>query len=305
MIWMLMMIALDGELSLKRQVEVTSAVYLSDVLTPSSYNTLKASGVKNLWIMTGPDISRSSVVNREQVAGVIHRAHPGKHLSWKGPGNVVVRRRTVDLDRRAVERSIRDWVAAYRTALGTVHVDQVYVPPVSRIPVGKTAYTVRPRGPFKPAGRHSLWVDIEVNGESFKTIGVQVGLSLEALAATVTGEIQREQPIGEHMIDWDYVRLDRLTDDLVTPETLAGMCAKSIIRPGTVLTTRHVKPIAVVKRNEPITVIAKSGPLVITMRAVALETGGYGQTIRLKNPDTGKTLTGRIEKDGNVHMDIE
>jgi len=304
MMCLLLILALDGTLNMKRQTTVDEGVYLSDVLTSESYRSLKARGVRNLWVTKEPSFSRNRVILRDQVEAVIHKAYPRKSLHWKGPTNMVVRRATGAFDREAVASAVQAWATAYETPLGTVHVEEVFVPNLSKVPKGEMTYRVRPRGSFKPAGRQSLLVDLSVDGKVFKSLGVQASLTLEAFVGTVIGELQRGTPINEDVVEWSYKRLDRLQAMPLTPEQAQNARTRSILRSGTMLTNRNVEPIPVVVRNQPVTVVARMDGLQITLRGLALETGSYGQQIRVKNTTTNKIMVGQIRKDGRVYIDV-
>jgi len=301
----LMLLWLAGtELTLEQRVTVRGDVYLSDVLTKQSYAALKRGGVRNLKVSSSPDFRRNQVIRRDEIIDALESAYPDKRYDWDGPANVVVRLERGDYDREAVVAAVRDWAESLESPLGTVHVDKVVAPTLSSVPIGEVRYEVRPRGHFEPVGRRSLWVDIHVEDQLFKTIGVQVGLSVETLVGVLRTGVERERRVTDDMVDWSYQRLDRLDGTPIQPDDLDDLCARSILRPGTLLTSRHLVPIDLVERRQNVTVVARAEGLEITMRAVALEDGAAGEIVRLENPETGKTLTGRVAEDGRVIVDI-
>lgn len=67
------------------------------------------------------------------------------------------------------------------------------------------------------------------------------------------------------------------------------------LKPGEALRATDLRPALLVKRGEPVTLTVRtSGGLEITLRAEALQDGRYGERVNLKNPESGRTLTGIV-----------
>jgi flagella basal body P-ring formation protein FlgA len=75
---------------------------------------------------------------------------------------------------------------------------------------------------------------------------------------------------------------------------MIGLEVKWPAQPFAPLTKGQLRPAVLVERGDVITAEFKSNNLELTVRVVALESGGRGQTIRLQNADSNKTLRGRI-----------
>ncbi len=88
------------------------------------------------------------------------------------------------------------------------------------------------------------------------------------------------------------------------PTELEGLRMRRVIRPGNVLTQRHVEPIPVVQRGDGITLIAGSAHLQISLPGEAMQDGGIGERIRVRNPASGKVLYGEVVDSKNVLVGI-
>jgi flagella basal body P-ring formation protein FlgA len=94
--------------------------------------------------------------------------------------------------------------------------------------------------------------------------------------------------------------VDRLPDEpLLTFNQAVGQEAARDLKPGTVLTSRMVDPVALAKSGQFITVTLAQGNVRVKTVARAMEGGSFGQSIRVKNEATLETyevvLTGPQE----------
>ncbi|MBV9500137.1 MAG: flagellar basal body P-ring formation protein FlgA [Acidobacteriaceae bacterium] len=77
---------------------------------------------------------------------------------------------------------------------------------------------------------------------------------------------------------------------------IAGMTARRDIAAGTPICAWMLEPPREVVRGDTVSVIAQSGAAVIEAQGVAEQDGRRGDIITLRNPRSGKTFRGRVEK---------
>ncbi len=303
---LLLLVSMFGlELSLKPEAAIRGEdIYLSDVLASQSMHLLRQKGIRNLKVAAAPGYNRNRILQRNHVVNAIQNAYPGVELAWSGPGRTSVSRRADRFSQNALEEAIRTWIADHSPATGELRMDRVIVPRISGIPSGKVVFDIRVRGNQSLVGRRSLYVDLIVDDKMYKTLAVQVHTSLETLVARVITEVPRGMPLTENHIEWEVQRLDRLTAPLVTPDDFQGLRARSLLRPGTVLDRRKVQVIPLVERNTMVSVVTRNGGLSIRLKALAMDAGGAGDRIRLKNVDSGRVFTGLIQKSGEVVLEV-
>jgi flagella basal body P-ring formation protein FlgA len=81
--------------------------------------------------------------------------------------------------------------------------------------------------------------------------------------------------------------VDQLSDDpLLSADQIVGQQASRELKPGSVLTARMIDPVQLVKSGQLITVTLDQGTVRIKIVVRAMESGSYGQTIRVKNETT-------------------
>jgi flagella basal body P-ring formation protein FlgA len=105
-------------------------------------------------------------------------------------------------------------------------------------------------------------------------------------------QIMRSDDLSERR-----VLVDHLADDqLLTRDQIVGQQAARDLKPGTVLTARLIDPVPLARNGQYVTVTLNQGGLQIRTVAKAMESGSFGQTIKVKNEQTqdvyDATLTG-------------
>jgi flagella basal body P-ring formation protein FlgA len=96
------------------------------------------------------------------------------------------------------------------------------------------------------------------------------------------GQILRAEDLEEAR-----VLVDRLPEDkLITREQAVHHSAARQLPAGTVLTAKMVEAVPLVRRGQFVTITLKRGTVLIRTVARAMESGGYGQAIKVKNEAT-------------------
>jgi len=118
-------------------------------------------------------------------------------------------------------------------------------------------------------------------------------LTIAARAQAWQQQVVVMQPVSVRQLirDEDIVErralVDSLSSDpLLTRAQVVGQQAARELKPGTVLTTRLVEAMPLVKSGQLVTVVASEGAVRVRTVARALDNGAYGQAIRVKNEAT-------------------
>jgi flagellar basal body P-ring formation protein FlgA len=90
------------------------------------------------------------------------------------------------------------------------------------------------------------------------------------------------------------------TDMARDPNEVAGMIASRTILPGRAITLSMLRKPYLIKAGEPVQVQYAHAGLIISLAAVPLGPGGAGDMIQLRNPGSGKSISGRVLADGTV-----
>ena len=83
---------------------------------------------------------------------------------------------------------------------------------------------------------------------------------------------------------------------------LEGGRARRSIGADRIVDQRHFEPVPVVLRGEEITLVLETDHIRISTKGKALQDGGLGQQIRVRNADSGKVIRGEVVEEGTVRM---
>ena len=112
---------------------------------------------------------------------------------------------------------------------------------------------------------------------------------------TAARNIERGQRITDGLVRRERVELRRQRRNAIEDvDQLRGKRAKRSIRAGQVLTATMLEGIPVVKRGDPVIIIAQSGSLLIRAIGKALQAGGVGETVQVENTSTRRRVHAQV-----------
>ncbi len=89
---------------------------------------------------------------------------------------------------------------------------------------------------------------------------------------------------------------------LRAPADIAGFVAVRTLLPGRAIAPDMVRAPHAVEAGGAVTVRLNEGPLTIEMKAVALQDGGVGEAIRVRNPENGRTICAVVRQAAMVEV---
>lgn len=135
--------------------------------------------------------------------------------------------------------------------------------------IGSAVATVRVSGPHTRTTRTMARGDILAADDLVETTGSMPGVPFA--------------PVGE-------------------PEALAGARLLRDLGADSIVTPALVQVVPLVRSGDVVTVRARVGRVIVEGRAVASENGTRGEIIRLVNPDSRRTMRGRVTGRGEVEV---
>lgn len=88
----------------------------------------------------------------------------------------------------------------------------------------------------------------------------------------------------------------------VALQDLDGKVAKRTLLPGRYVPVSALREAYLVEKGASVDVYFVAGNLTITMSAVTLESGAAGDQVKVRNPESGKVLSGIVMADGTVRV---
>jgi flagella basal body P-ring formation protein FlgA len=88
----------------------------------------------------------------------------------------------------------------------------------------------------------------------------------------------------------------------MTPDAVLGKVARRTLLPGKPIPVNALRDAYVVTQGKSAFVVFQSDGLTITGLGVALQSGGVGDVVSLRNADTGTIIRGTVMTDGSVRV---
>ena len=85
-------------------------------------------------------------------------------------------------------------------------------------------------------------------------------------------------------------------------DALIGKVARRTLLPGQPVPVNAIRDAYLVSQGKASMVVFEGSGLSITMHAIALDNGVAGDTVKLRNPDSGVIIQGIVERDGTVRL---
>ncbi|WP_420415006.1 flagellar basal body P-ring formation chaperone FlgA [Roseibium sp.] len=84
---------------------------------------------------------------------------------------------------------------------------------------------------------------------------------------------------------------------------VVGLVARRTLLPGQPIPVSAVEKPLLVKRGEPARLVFHEQGLMIIMQVEALQNGGAGSFVRVRNVDSGLVVSGRVQQDGSIRVE--
>ena len=140
-----------------------------------------------------------------------------------------------------------------------------------------------------------LRVGIDVDGQTLRTMSVTADIRYLRPVLVASYMLGRGEALDETMFELAERDIANLRHGYFTePAMLFDMQTRRSMAEGAVLTRNHVSAIPVVRRGAPVELVARTNRISASALGEAMQDGGVGERIRVKNSDSGKILYGQI-----------
>ncbi|HOE65224.1 MAG TPA: flagellar basal body P-ring formation chaperone FlgA [Candidatus Hydrogenedentes bacterium] len=219
-----------------------------------------------------------------------------------GPTSVVAKTLRVELTKEMIAEDLRRFI---QTKVPWEPDDTLIdiIPPSQDIaaPDGELSINWMPAAQYRFLGPGVFRGDIKVDGTLCRTISCQVNIAAYAPVIVTTTDIPRGKVIAASDVALEKRPLaPNAVDSAQSLDEVVGFAAKSTLLPGQVISTRHLLPKQVIKRNQTVIVEAQSGGLVVRARARAMTDGREGDVVSCQNMESKEEFTGIARADGVV-----
>jgi flagella basal body P-ring formation protein FlgA len=119
------------------------------------------------------------------------------------------------------------------------------------------------------------------------------------LAVIYPGDMIRDGMIGERVFGPRTAAEGAVVE---SKEALLGKVARRTLLPDRPIPVHAVDAPKVVAVNAAVKIVFEEGGMVIIAYGAALQAGGVGDLIRVRNQDSGLVVNGRVQADGSIRV---
>ncbi|GAB4263497.1 MAG: hypothetical protein Kow0092_14460 [Deferrisomatales bacterium] len=234
-------------------------------------------------------LDRQWLLRRASQVGAESELQIPARVVVRRPGQEVARDRVVE----AVEAALRDRVGPHEQ----LRVASVGLP--GPVPEGALQLRVRlPEGPIpSPA---TLWVDVFRGDDPVGRAWARVEVFRGRPILTLVRSLRRGDVVTA--LDVEVRAGEAVREALVDPAEAVGKRLVRSLRAGTALTARDLEVVPVIGRGDGVRLVARVGGVVASLPGRALEPAGIGETLRVENLSSGKTVSGVLREGGVVDV---
>lgn len=115
--------------------------------------------------------------------------------------------------------------------------------------------------------------------------------------------LQRDEVITARDLAWQRIALTSATQQvLIRAEDIIGKAPRTAVRAGQLLRPADLIAPAIIKRGALVTILFKTGNLQLTAKGRALSDAAAGESVRVANTSSSRTIEGIALNDGTVQL---
>jgi flagella basal body P-ring formation protein FlgA len=127
-----------------------------------------------------------------------------------------------------------------------------------------------------------------------------VRAALSATVAVTAAPVAAGQVLGVDQLALERRDISAISDSIGTLQAAAGQASRRSLRAGEVLRQGQLAPPPLVKRGDPVRMLARHEQVEVSTAGEALDTGAQDAIVRVRNAATGQVLRMRVSGAGTV-----
>ncbi|MCW7536534.1 flagellar basal body P-ring formation chaperone FlgA [Aquabacterium sp. A7-Y] len=131
---------------------------------------------------------------------------------------------------------------------------------------------------------------------------VRAVVSAEVLVSTT--EVPAGRPLQAEELALERRPVASLQDTLSDPEDAVGRTSRRPLKAGQPLSRRALVVPQLLRRGDKVQIVARHAGIEVSVAGEALEAGGRGEVVRVRNAKTGRVIQARITSSSTVEPDL-
>lgn len=236
----------------------------------------------------------------------IRSSAPGASaLQWQVPPTVQVERAASRIEAAQVLESLRIWMDANQAVpVEQLQLSGLQVRAPLLVPAGAVTLDFEPAPGEDLLGPTSLNLLVWVDGVLTERVPVRIRVDGQLRVLVLLRPVRLGQEVMASDVQEELRPVATLTGQpALRRDEVVGRQARRALNANRVIGLEDVEDKPVLRKGDAVTIILRSGGLLLTAQGEALQDGRSGETISVLNTGTRKQLRGKVTATGEVRID--
>jgi len=129
---------------------------------------------------------------------------------------------------------------------------------------------------------------------------------VSAMVAIAAAPVAANEALTDTQVTIERRDISNIADPISNPADAVGQMSRRMLRPGDILRSGQLSSPVLVKRGDAVTMVARREGIEVSMAGEALDAGGKGAVVRVRNAGSGQVVRMRVAGPGTVEpVDME
>ena len=129
---------------------------------------------------------------------------------------------------------------------------------------------------------------------------------VSAMVAIAAAPVAANEALTDTQVTIERRDISNIADPISNPADAVGQMSRRMLRPGDILRSGQLSSPVLVKRGDAVTMVARRDGIEVSMAGEALDAGGKGAVVRVRNAGSGQVVRMRVAGPGTVEpVDME
>jgi flagella basal body P-ring formation protein FlgA len=129
---------------------------------------------------------------------------------------------------------------------------------------------------------------------------------VSAMVAIASSPVAANEPLSEPQVTIERRDISNIADPVSNPADVVGQISRRMLRPGDILRAGQLSSPVLVKRGDAVSMVARRDGIEVSTAGEALDAGGKGAMVRVRNASSGQVVRMRVTGPGTVEpIDID
>ena len=121
-----------------------------------------------------------------------------------------------------------------------------------------------------------------------------------AMVAIAAAPVAANEALTDAQVTIERRDISNIADPISNPADAVGQMSRRMLRPGDILRSGQLSSPVLVKRGDAVMMIARREGIEVSMAGEALDAGGKGAVVRVRNAGSGQVVRMRVAGPGTV-----